>query len=162
MAKLEERSGSLPAYELSGGCHCGNIFMAVVLPRPPSTYNPRTCDCDYCRKHGASYVSDAQGSLVIRCRDERDLGRYRQGGGLAEFLLCKNCGVLVGVLYRGDNRLYSAVNVNAINPPEGFGAKLTVSPKKLSGSEKTQRWQEIWFAHVDLSSGEAYRQSAKK
>ena len=140
-------------HRVNGGCHCGNVRVELDLTREPGKYNPRTCDCDYCRKHGASYVSDANGSLVIRMKDEGDVGRYRQGGGLAEFLFCRSCGVLVGSLYRRDGRIYAAVNVNATDSPESFDAEFIVSPKKLSGSEKAQRWQEIWFSDVEIVGG---------
>ena len=141
-------------HKLTGGCHCGTIHLDIALARAPDAYNPRTCDCDYCRKHAASYISDPHGSLVIRIKNEREVGRYRQGGELAEFLLCRNCGVLVGVLYRSDDGLYATVNANVTDALENFGTKLSVSPKKLSGSEKTQRWQELWFPNVIVNVGE--------
>jgi len=75
---------------------------------------------------------------------------YRQGNGLAECLLCRNCGVLVGVLYRTEEGLYAAVNVNATDVRTEFGAQQTISPKKLTETEKVQRWKEIWFSKVDL------------
>jgi hypothetical protein len=37
--------------------------------------------------HGASYVSDAQGSVLIGIQDERQSNKYRQGSGIADFLL---------------------------------------------------------------------------
>jgi hypothetical protein len=120
------------------------------LTREPGAYNPRACDCTFCRKHGASYVSDAKGSLAIRIADQHHVGKYRQDGGLAEFLLCRTCGVLVGVLYSHDGRLYGAINTNVTDARESFGAEQTVSPKKLSGNEKVQRWQELWFPNVNL------------
>ncbi len=106
-------------------------------------------------QHGAAYVSDAQGSLLIRIKDERDTGKYRQGSGQAEFLLCRNCGVLVGVLYRNDGRLYAAVNTKVVDARASFGAEQSVSPKKLSGSEKAERWQDIWFPNVSVVGADA-------
>jgi hypothetical protein len=138
-------------HKMSGGCHCGNIRVDLELTRAPGTYTPRACDCDFCRKHGAAYVSDAHGSLLIRIEDQGNSGKYRQGSGLAEFLLCRNCGVLVGVLHRGASGLYAAVNVNATDVRTDFGAEQPASPKNLSANEKTQRWQEIWFANVKLA-----------
>jgi hypothetical protein len=139
-------------HKVSGGCHCGNILVDLELARTPDTYDPRSCDCDFCRKHSASYVSDAQGSLVIRFKDERDSGRYRQGSGLAECLFCRNCGVLVGALYRSDKQLYATVNVRVIDGRVNFGSEQPVSPKQLSESEKLKRWQEIWFSNVIIVS----------
>ena len=71
---------------LTGGCHCGNIAVSVELTRAPDAYHPRACDCDFCRKHGASWVSDPQGSLRIRIREESDVNRYTQGAGIAGML----------------------------------------------------------------------------
>ena len=137
-------------HKVSGGCHCGNIRVEMELTRAPGMYGPRACDCDFCRKHGAAYISDPDGSLLIRIEDEGDSGKYRQGSGLAECLVCRNCGVLVGALYLSGDRLYAAVNVNAADARRTFGPEAPVSPKMLSGAEKTQRCQEIWFSKVDL------------
>ena len=137
-------------HKASGGCHCGNIRVELELTRAPNTYIPRACDCDFCRKHGAAYVSDARGSVLIRIKDPGNSGKYRQGSGQAEFLLCRSCGVLVGVLHSVASRLYATINVNATDVRADFGTEQTASPKNLSANEKTQRWQEIWFANVKL------------
>jgi hypothetical protein len=135
--------------KLAGGCHCGNIRVELELARTAGTYNPRACDCDFCRKHRAAYVSDPQGSLLILVRDERDCTRYAQGSGQAELLLCRNCGVLVGPLYPEAGRLYGAVNANVL---EGvaFGAQQPVSPRTLSAEDKVKRWKELWFSNVTI------------
>jgi hypothetical protein len=137
-------------HKANGGCHCGNIRVELELTRAPNTYIPRACDCDFCRKHGAAYVSDARGSVLIRIKDPGNSGKYRQGSGQAEFLLCRSCGVLVGVLHSVASRLYATINVNATDVRADFGTEQTASPKNLSANEKTQRWQEIWFANVKL------------
>jgi hypothetical protein len=138
-------------HRFGGGCYCGNIHLEVTLPREPSAYRPRACDCDFCQKHGAAYVSDPQGSLVIRTQDERETARYRQGSGLAELLLCRTCGVLVGALYSGEGRLCASVNFKALDCRADFGAEQAVSPKKLAADEKIKRWQDLWFADVKIS-----------
>jgi len=137
---------------VSGGCHCGNILVEVELTRAPETYQPRACDCSFCRKHAAAYVSDPLGALRILVRSESESGRYRQGSGQAELLLCRSCGVLIGPLFREGGRLFAAVNSKVIDPPARFGAEQSVSPQHLSGGEKAQRWQNIWFAHVSLGT----------
>ena len=141
--------------ELSGRCHCGNIQIELNLGGAPGAHAPRTCDCDFCRKHGASYVSDAHGSLRIRIERPADSAYYRQGSGQAEFLLCGKCGVLVAVLHRSDGRLYGTVNVNVTDRRDEFAAAARVSPKTLSAIEKTRRWQELWFSDVTLDNAEA-------
>jgi hypothetical protein len=139
-------------HKVSGGCYCGNIGFEMGLTQAPDAYNPRACDCDFCRKHGAAYVSDARGSLLIRIKDEGASGKYRQGSGQAEFLLCRNCGVLVSVLFRNEGRLYGTVNAQAVDALTSFGTQKPVSPKMLSGDEKAVRWQDVWFSDVGVVS----------
>lgn len=137
-------------HSVSGACHCGNILLDLQLAKEPGSYNPRACDCAFCRKHGAAYVSDAQGSLRVRITDERKSGMYRQGSELAEMLLCTHCGVLVGALYRTEGRIYATVNARVIEGTESFGVEQAVSPKKLSGDAKIARWKDLWFSSVEL------------
>ena len=136
--------------DLKGGCHCGNIAANIELSRAAGAYHPRTCDCDFCRKHGASYLSDPRGSVRILIKDEQSIGKYRQGSELADFLYCKNCGVLVAALYENEGRLYAAVNAAAVAARADFAEARPVSPKSLSGTEKAQRWQDAWFADVTV------------
>jgi hypothetical protein len=138
--------------QLSGGCHCGNIAVTVELARDAGAYHPRACDCDFCRKHGAAWVSDPQGSLLIQLRAERDASRYAQGAGIAEMLLCRTCGVLVAALWR-EQQLYGVVNVSVLDARAAFAAAQTVAPKELSPEEKRKRWQSLWFSAVTLTAG---------
>jgi hypothetical protein len=135
-------------HAMSGGCHCGNIRVELQLPNPPGAYSPRACDCSFCRKHGAAYVSDPNGSLLVRVRDAQDRGSYRQGSGQAEFVLCRNCGVLVAVLLRNEGRVHGAVNANSLADTDAFGTAQPVSPQKLSPTAKVQRWQDVWFSNI--------------
>ena len=136
---------------LTGACHCGNLRLDLTLTRAADEYNPRACDCDFCTKHSAAYVSDPQGSLAIHIEDEHQVTRYRQGNELAEFLICANCGVLATVLYKNDaGRLFAAVNARAVVGGKDFGPEQPVSPKQLSGDAKMKRWQEGWFSKVSV------------
>jgi len=138
-------------HSASGGCHCGNIQLDLQLANAPASYQPRACDCAFCRKHGAAYISDAHGSLRVRIKDQRQSGRYRQGSELAEMLLCTHCGVLMGALYRAEGRIYATVNVRVIEGAESFGVEQAVSPKQLSPDAKVSRWKDLWFSSVELA-----------
>jgi hypothetical protein len=140
-------------HSLAGRCHCGNIRVELQLPRESGTYAPRACDCDFCRKHGAAYVSDPRAVLTVWIRDEHDAGWYAQGSGQAEMLLCRQCGVLVGALHRGQERLYGVVNAKVFDDGTKLGAEQPVSPQTLSAHARVQRWQEIWCANVSIISG---------
>jgi hypothetical protein len=137
---------------LNGKCYCGNIHLTVTLSREPSAVNPRACDCDFCQKHGAAYVSDPRGSLDIRIGDEREVNRFQQGSETADMLLCRRCGVLVAALYRDADRLFGTLNVQALDCRADFGAQVPVSPKSLAADEKTKRWRELWFQDVSVGS----------
>jgi len=138
--------------QLSGGCHCGNITVSVELTRDTGAYHPRACDCDFCRKHGAEWVSDPDGSLRIQLRAERDASRYTQGAGIAEMLLCRTCGVLVAALWR-EQQLHGVVNASVLDARVAFAAAQAVAPKELSPDEKRKRWQSLWFSAVTLTGG---------
>lgn len=137
--------------QVSGGCYCGNIRLTVTLSQEPSSYRPRACDCDFCRKHGAAYVSDAQGELRIQIRDEAQVSRFRQGSNTAEMLICRTCGVLVGALHREAERLFGTVNAQALDCRGAFGAEQSVSPKLLPAEQKVLRWRDLWFKDVAVT-----------
>jgi len=137
-------------HPVRGGCYCGNILLDLQLSNEPGSYDPRACDCAFCRKHGAAYISDPQGSLRVRINDQRRVGTFRQGSELAEMLLCNHCGVLIGALYRAEGRVYATVNVRAVEGTANFGMERSVSPQKLSPDAKVARWKELWFAGVEL------------
>ncbi len=138
-------------HKLEGGCHCGNIHMDVALPRAPGEYRPRACDCDFCTKHAAAYLSDPQGSFSIHIGDAAKAARYRQGSGQAEFLICTACGTLIGVSFAEGGHLYGAANAHAFEGGKPFGAEQPVSPRTLSAGEKAKRWQDVWFPDVRIT-----------
>jgi hypothetical protein len=126
-----------------GGCHCGAVQFAFRTQRPLSGFTPRACDCDFCTRHRAGWVSDAAGMLRITASD--GLRRYRQESGQAEFLVCGNCGVLVAVVCAGDDGvLRGAVNRNGFDERNLFGAEVAASPQQLAPEAKLARWSQLW------------------
>ena len=136
-------------YKYLGSCHCGNVSLKIEVTSKLNTYSPRACDCSFCTKHGAAYVSDKDGKLTIYVRNKNDLSKYQHGSQTADFLICKICGVLVGVCYEHQGHLYATVNSKAIDNNE-FKPETIVSPQMLNKDEKIQRWQDVWFADVSL------------
>ena len=135
---------------VAGSCHCGNIRVEFNLARAPETYNVRVCDCEFCRRHSPAYVSDQQGFLVVNISDIGRTSRYRQGRALADFLLCRNCGVLVAVLFEDAGEIFAVVNAKTVDGGVTFGPEQRISPKMLSDAEKVARWRSIWFPNVRL------------
>ncbi len=138
-------------HKCTGGCHCGNLSLTAWLPARPDSYSPRVCDCDFCRMHAASYLSDPGGRLAISIKEEASIAKYRQGGNLASFMICKICGVLVAVCYEENGILYAAANTKAIHDSVIFGEAKRVSPKLLGNDEKVKRWLSAWFSQVSIT-----------
>ena len=99
-----------------GGCHCGNIHVRLRLTKPPEDNPLRACTCSFCRSHGSIATSDPKGLLEFRSTDPALVQRYRFGGRTAEFLVCRECGVYVGVQMVSDKGRFGVLNVLTLRP----------------------------------------------
>ncbi len=81
--------------KFTGSCHCGALTIELETSRAPSELPVRICGCSFCARHRPRYTSDPAGRVVIRVGDASALGRYRFGLRLADFLICRTCGVFV-------------------------------------------------------------------
>lgn len=136
-----------------GGCDCGAISVEAELRDDAGHYTPRACDCSFCVKHGAAYLSDAQGRLTIRASNHDSIRRYRQGNGNADCIFCGNCGVLAALVCRIDDRLRGTLNIRMLDDMPSFGEPASASPKRLSAEEKKERWRQMWFGDVVIDLG---------
>ena len=134
---------------LGGGCHCGAVRIALTTALDPAATAPRACDCSFCVRHGAAYVSDPSGQLVVEAADGA-LREYRQGSGTARFLLCAHCGVLVAVVFEHDGRRYGAANATSLDARGEFAPVVPASPQQLGRDDKVARWLRLWVPDVDL------------
>lgn len=135
-------------FEHAGGCHCGGLRWTLQTERALADFTPRACDCDFCTRHRAAWVSDAEGHLHLRDTARR-MRRYHQGSGQAEFLICGNCGVLAGVVCTGeDGVLRGAVNRNSFDERHLLGAEVVASPQQLAPDAKLSRWSQLWTPTV--------------
>lgn len=142
-------------HHTSGSCHCGNISFEISTSIEPFAYNPRACDCEFCRKHNASYLSDRNGALLIEIKNKLMLNKYKVGSGIADFLVCNKCGVMVGVCYELQGNIYGAINTNAVNQDVQYGEEVVISPRLLTDIERIDRWKNIWFNNVQVEYGNA-------
>lgn len=139
-----DRGDAMTSLTHAGGCHCGALRWTLDTLHSLDEFAPRACDCDFCTRHRAAWVSDSQGILRIRAKPS-ELQRYRQGSGQAEFLVCRTCGVLVAVIAAtADGQLRGAVNRNAFDRREEFPASVVVSPQRLEPDAKLARWSQLW------------------
>jgi hypothetical protein len=105
---------------LRGGCHCGNLVVALHSPQPPEALPVRACQCSFCTRHGARTTSHAEGRAEIVVREPAELSRYRFGLGTAEFLICRRCGVYVAAVMTDAGGCYATINVLALAEHERF------------------------------------------
>lgn len=140
---------------LHGACHCGKLGLRFETAIDCRSFNPRACDCSFCRKHGAAYISDANGRLIIDVGDPSALHAYRQGSENAQFILCRHCGVLLAVVYEAEDTTYGAVNSGCLEERQSLGAAQVASPQLLSPEEKVLRWSSLWTPDVVFRVSEA-------
>jgi hypothetical protein len=124
---------------LHGSCHCGWLQVEFTTSQNPEDTNPRACDCNFCQKHGAAYISDPAGALRIVAAEPNALHSYRQGSEAARFQLCGKCGVLIAVIFEHNGHVYGAVNVCCLDKRAILGAPVPALPQLLSPQEKISR-----------------------
>ncbi|TLY49012.1 MAG: aldehyde-activating protein [Gammaproteobacteria bacterium] len=142
------------ATTLHGSCHCGQLNLQFSTAQDPASLVPRACDCSFCRKHGAAYISDPAGRLSIHARGGA-LRHYQQGSNNADFLVCGCCGVLVAVVFEHLSRLYGAVNAGCLDGKARLAEAVPASPQMLSADDKISRWIRLWVPDVELSMSDA-------
>jgi hypothetical protein len=148
-AHAETAPGAAQTTSLAGGCHCGTLRVAFETEIEIAGFTPRACDCSFCTRHAAAYISDPRGKLSITAATAGDALVYRQGSNQAAFLACRHCGVLVGVVCRDAGRTYGAINVRCLDAT-GFNEPVAASPQQLDSSEKISRWSSLWVPNVQL------------
>ena len=133
--------------EFSGACHCGRLQVRFTTLLAAERLVPRACDCSFCQKHGAAYVSDPRGALQMTL--PAGLAPYRQGAGNAQFHVCDRCGVLVAVTYENEaGRRFGTVNVRCLDAAASFPPPQPASPQALPPEERTARWRQLWVPDV--------------
>ena len=142
---------------LRGGCHCRQLRVAFSTTLDPADMKPRACDCSFCQKHGAAYVSDPAGTLAISMASPDAMRRYRQGSNTADFLFCGGCGVLVAVIFEHDARIHGAVNARCLDAATRLGEFVSASPQQLSAEDKIDRWLRLWIPDVELMVDDSTR-----
>ena len=135
---------------LRGRCHCGCIEVEFSTGEVPATIAPRMCDCSFCQKHGAAYISDPAGELRLIIANPSAVRTYRQGSEVARFQLCGECGVLVAVTFEHNTRVYGAVNATCLDRSVHLGAAVSASPQLTSSEARVARWLQVWVPDVQF------------
>jgi hypothetical protein len=103
-----------------GGCHCGNLRIALNLSMAPADCELRACQCSFCRSHGGRTAADPKGSLVIEVADRSKLNRYRFGLKTADYLVCSVCGVYAAAVCETPSGGRATINVNCLDGRAAF------------------------------------------
>ncbi|MGO9512267.1 MAG: GFA family protein [Steroidobacteraceae bacterium] len=129
-------------------CHCGALTARYQTAVEPSVWAMRACQCSFCRSHGALATSDPAGQLTFQSSDPARIQRYRFGGRAAAFLICRECGVYVGVQIATDKGRFGVLNVLSLRPliknlpaaePMDYGAE-TPEVRRL---RRESRWTPL-------------------
>jgi len=134
------------AHNYLAACHCGNLSARYQCASAPADLKLRACACSFCRKHGARTTSDPEGRAEIVVRDPSALLRYRFGQRTADFLVCGNCGVYLGVHFVDeDGKAYATLNANTFANVQALpeGAE-EVHYEQESAAEKMARRRVRW------------------
>jgi hypothetical protein len=92
--------------------------------RSPAELPVRTCGCTFCIKHRGRYTSDPNGRVEIDIADDSFVSRYRFGLRLADFLICRMCGVFVAA-YEPGAPGRAVINIEALDQQSAFTAPPT-------------------------------------
>jgi hypothetical protein len=122
-----------PPAVFQGSCHCGVLRVRFATSVPPSKLPLRKCTCSFCRKHGATAVTDREGRLEIRIVDPAEAVRYRFGPRTADFLICGRCGVYVAAVLSTSGGAVATLNANVLDDRAAF----TQAPEPVSYDDET-------------------------
>lgn len=107
---------------LSGQCHCGKLKATFESQKTPQDLGVRTCQCAFCRAHGAVNISDPDGLTTIDGAAD-DVNRYTFALRTADFLICKTCGVYIAAVMGEGDRIVSTLNVAGLRMSEFDGVE---------------------------------------
>lgn len=123
----------------SGGCHCGANRIAFQSAGPLA---PRSCQCGFCRKHGARTVSDPEGIATLSLAP--NVVRYRFASKAADYILCGTCGVYLGAVAEIDGRTFATLNLDAFDDPHRDLVAAPVTYEGESAKAKAARRRARW------------------
>lgn len=124
-----------------GSCNCNRWQVEVEVTKPLGDFNPRSCDCDYCKKFPSAIISDPNMKVDL-VGDEFTI--IKNGDQLASFYYCDSCGDLLAVGRTFNNQLRGAVNASLLRDSGQLGQTIEIQPRLLSADEKLDRWGKLW------------------
>lgn len=111
-------------YVLKGSCHCVAIAVELHSERAPHQHTLAACQCSFCRKHNARTFSDPKACVTLTARNHSQLQRYAFGLRTAEQVICRRCGVYMGMVAVDGDRAWSTIIVDALEDRLSFTGPL--------------------------------------
>lgn len=130
--------------QYSASCRCGKIKVTLVISQPIENFQPRQCDCDFCRSHNLIFISEPEGHLSLVA--QTDVIQLKQGSEQAKFWQCTSCQQIVAVSCEIAGNLKGTVNANLFAQSHKLKTPVVVSPKLLSLEQKRDRWAKAWLS----------------
>jgi hypothetical protein len=72
------------------------------------------CQCSFCRKHNAKAFSDPKAHVTLTAADPQQLQRYSFGLQTSDQIICRRCGVYIAMTLTDRDRVWSVINVDAL------------------------------------------------
>ncbi|MBT5185451.1 MAG: hypothetical protein HOH19_15075 [Kordiimonadaceae bacterium] len=134
--------------EFQGHCHCGNIHFTFSSMNNENDFTPRTCSCSFCRHHGGSYVSDPEGHIDLNFKDKTQVNFYQFGQKTADFIICKNCGVITMAISNIKDKNYAVINIRAMLDYTFTGTATQTNFDGETPQQRLERRAQNWIGHV--------------
>ncbi len=138
--------------KLSGGCHCGTMSYDLEWPDEAGPKAARICTCAFCTRHNIRYISHPDAVLALRIRNADDVNRYRFATATAQFLICRECGVMPVIIGHQDGALQAVVNANTLEDFE-MPEAAPISYDGESLNERLKRRKKNWIGRVTVTEG---------
>lgn len=140
----------------SGQCHCGKVKASFETQKTPEELGVRTCQCAFCRRHGAVNISDPEGRSAIDAAPD-DLVRYRFGLKTADFLICRYCGVYVAAVMGEGEKIRSTINITGLRMVDFLGIDEAPMVYDAENTEdriarRYKKWTPTTFTHPELAA----------
>jgi len=124
-----------------GSCNCNRWQVEVEVTTSLGDFNPRSCDCDYCKNTPSAIISDPNMKIDLV---GGKVAINKNGDRLANFYHCDFCGDLLAVGCDFNSQLRGAVNANLLRDVNQLGKSVKVQPRLLRADEKLDRWGKLW------------------
>lgn len=119
-----------PRHSYAGACHCGALEFTYETALEPRRWRIHSCQCSFCRGHGARTTADPAGLVQFDFKLPEFLRRYRFGLRTGDYLVCRECGTYVAAVLLTGRGALANVNVNTLRePPRSLPPGKPVAPE---------------------------------